>query len=710
MSVSQPTLSGAGSSRRRRKGAAAEYQRTKAKARRRSAEVVLAGQEIGPLPAVVDPFRRANASRDFRFFCETYFPDVFWLPWCDDHLRTIVKIEAVILGRESLAVAMPRGSGKTCLCIIAALWAAICGHHRFEYLVGASKDKAKELIKNLKTHLATNEKLLEDFPEVCYPLTKLEGEPRRCLGQRYYGVPTRITWSDEELVLPTIPSSSASGAVIRCCGITGSIRGAQKVLDTGEVIRPTLVICDDPQNDESARSQLQTRERLNIINGALGGLAGPGESVGIIIPCTVIFPDDLADQLLDHDTHPDWHGERAKMLYSFPTNEKLWGQYANLRAASLRADRKGEEATAFYKEHRNEMDEGAVVAWEDRYDRGRELSGLQHAMNLWLKAPVAFASEYQNEPQLDEGERLELTVEDVCSRVNGLERGRVPVYADALTMFVDVQGELLYYLVAAWGSDFTGAIVDYGSYPDQGRAYYTLRDAKRTLRKAAPRGAGIEGAIFAGLQNLAENTIGREWRRDDGINMRIDLTLVDANWAASTDVVYQFCRESKFGPVLLPAHGQFIGASNRPYTEYKRRKGEKLGHHWRIPPRRGTRAARHVLTDANYWKSFIFERLGTAYADPGALTLFGRQPARHRMIGEQLTAEFRVSVTGRGRTVDEWKEKSSKPDNHWFDCIVGAAVAASMRGCVLKATEARAGNGGGSRRGKRKRVIRLLGS
>ena len=34
----------------------------------------------------------------------------------------------------------------------------------------------------------------------------------------------------------------------------------------------------------------------------------------------------------------------------------------------------------------------------------------------------------------------------------------------------------------------------------------------------------------------------------------------------------------------------------------------------------------------------------------------------------------------RCRTVDEWKLPAHKPDNHWFDCLVGCAPAASMLG------------------------------
>jgi len=35
----------------------------------------------------------------------------------DDHLRVIAKVERVVRERETLAVAMPRGSGKTNLCL-----------------------------------------------------------------------------------------------------------------------------------------------------------------------------------------------------------------------------------------------------------------------------------------------------------------------------------------------------------------------------------------------------------------------------------------------------------------------------------------------------------------------------------------------------------------------------------------------------------------
>jgi phage terminase large subunit GpA-like protein len=171
--------------------------------------------------------------------------------------------------------------------------------------------------------------------------------------------------------------------------------------------------------------------------------------------------------------------------------------------------------------------------------------------------------------------------------------------------------------------------------------------------------------------------------------LRIERCLVDANWGISTDVVYQFCRQSAHAAVLLPSHGRFVGASGVPFSEYKRRLGDRLGHNWRIPNVQGKRAVRHVVFDTNYWKSFLYARLAVSMGDRGALSLFGDTPDRHRLFAEHLTAEYRVKTEGRGRTVDEWKLRPSASENHWFDCLVGCAVAASMQGVALPGTESR---------------------
>jgi hypothetical protein len=109
-----------------------------------------------------------------------------------------------------------------------------------------------------------------------------------------------------------------------------------------------------------------------------------------------------------------------------------------------------------------------------------------------------------------------------------------------------------------------------------------------------------------------------------------------------------------------------------------------------MPNVHGKRAVRHALFDTNYWKSFIHARLAVAMGDRGCLSLFGDKAEQHRLFAEHLTAEYRVKTEGRGRTVDEWKMRPERGDNHWFDCLVGCAVAASIQGAVLQGTDGQA--------------------
>jgi hypothetical protein len=61
----------------------------------------------------------------------------------------------------------------------------------------------------------------------------------------------------------------------------------------------------------------------------------------------------------------------------------------------------------------------------------------------------------------------------------------------------------------------------------------------------------------------------------------------------------------------------------------------------------------------------------------------------HRLLADHLLAEQRFKTVGRGRVVDVWKMRPRGGDNHWLDCLAGAAVAASMCGCEIQAAVGR---------------------
>jgi len=675
------------------------YARRKDAARAKIVEMGRQGRNIGGVGFVADPARRARAAVGLRFFCEAYQFATYSLPWSPDHLKVIAKIEQAVLAGGLFAVAMPRGSGKTTLSESACIWAMANGHHEFVCLIGSDEGHAEAMLDSIKSEIADNDLLAEDYPEMCAPIAALEGIANRCSGQLYNDERTHVGWTAKEIVLPTLRPegwldredhrqfvradglSLSSGGIIKVAGITGRIRGMKFKRADGRTVRPSLVIPDDPQTDESARSVSQCATRESILAGAILGLSGPGKKISGIMPCTVIRPGDMADSILDRQKHPDWNGERTRMVYSFPTNEKLWSEYGEIRAESLRINGDIREATEFYRLNRAAMDEGSAIAWPERFNPD-ELSALQHAMNLRLRDEAAFFAEYQNEPLPVEDERAELTADQIAAKLNSHKAGVVPIDASHLTAFIDVQGSLLFWTVCAWTEDFTGYVLGYGAWPDQQRPYFTLREARDTIGTATKIGS-LEGSIYAALERLTGELLGREWKREDGAALRIERCLIDANWGASTDVVYQFCRQSSFSSVLLPSHGRFVGASSPSFDQYRKKPGERVGHNWRIPNVHGTRAVRHLVYDANFWKSFTHARLAQPMGEKGCLSLFGDKPGAHRLYAEHITAEYPVRTEARGRVVDEWKSRAARPDNHWLDCTVGCAVGASLQGCAL---------------------------
>jgi hypothetical protein len=654
--------------------------------RRKSAERA----EIGDIPAVKNPKRREKCRLDLNLFLVTYFPATTGLnPFSDDHDRIIARIQDCGINGGKFLNVVYRGFAKTTISENAALWAILYGHRRFVAIFGGGAKNADGNIDSLKQELSENDLLYEDFPEVCHAIRALEGKPQRCASQTYQGELTHIEWTADRIVLPSIPGSVASAGVISAHGITAASRGLKFKRPDGTQQRPDLAIIDDPQTDESAGSPIQISKRLAVIRKNICKLGGHARKIAVVINATVIEPNDLIDQLLDQKAHPGWQSQRIKMVRKWAdVHETLWLEdYANLRNTYDPTQLGAQEiawaaATKFYKRHRAEMDAGCEVSWKHCFEPDTEISAIQHAYNMLIDdGPEVFASEAQNEPLIPRQEKDLITAAAIAAMVNKVSRGTVPAGTQWLTGFIDVQGPLLYYLVLASRPGFTCSVVDYGTYPDQRREYFTLDDARITLAKQFP-GAGQEAQILAALDGLTEKLLGKEWLTESGQPMRISLCGIDANWSKSTDIVYAFCRRhSRFAAQLIPCHGRGIGPAESPMSDWPKKEGDRKGLHWLISAGKTGRALRHVITDANWWKSFLYARLGIAVGDKGGLTLFGRAP--HRMLADHWTSEHPTKTMGRGREVDVWKLRPGKKENHFLDCIVGALVMASILGCTI---------------------------
>lgn len=639
-------------------------------------------RDIGEIPPVQNEERRERCSTSLKLFIEEYFrnDEKFNLPWASFHLETIRKMEASIINGGLFALALPRSSGKTALSERAIIWAILYGYRHYIVAIGDGRSAAQEILETVQTEIESNERLIADFPEVCYPIAQLQGIVQRATGQRYHGKPTDISWgSSGTIVFPTIEGSPSSGAILVTAGINSRLRGMKRTTSDGRELRPDFVFLDDIQNDRSASSQSQIDKRLKVIRGTVLGLAGAGKKMAGVMACTVIRRGDVADICLDRQQSPEWHGTRYGLLEALPVNEELWKQYHEIWAESQRTGHGIADATEFYRKHQKEMDEGAMPTWKERYEHD-EISAVQYAMDKLYSNRDTFYSEYQNQP-LDEttSDQIRLEPQEIIAKVSGLPRYTVPQECTRVVAYIDVQAKLLPYVVMAFSDDGTGHVIDYGTFPDLKTWDWTLVDVTKTYQTA---GMGFEGSLTLALDTLTQQLIGHKYIREDGMELQIERCLVDAAWGVSSSTVVTYCSRSQWSAVLMPSFGRSITADKKPYSEYRKVAGQKIGDFWLIIKHRQN--VRVMEIDTNFVKTLVSMRIRTALGDKGSFQIWGKQHdvhtnAIHRTFSQQMTSEYGIPTAGRSRTVNVWRLLPGR-DNHYWDCVCGCYAAASERG------------------------------
>lgn len=149
-----------------------------------------------------------------------------------------------------------------------------------------------------------------------------------------------------------------------------------------------------------------------------------------------------------------------------------------------------------------------------------------------------------------------------------------------------------------------------------------------------------------------------------------------------TEVVYAFCRQE--GRRVMPAVGR--GAAQQRHQWYNRptQTGSIVQHlgegfHLNLL----TNEKLHLAeVDADHWKTWVHQRLGTPMGQAGAMTLFRALPQEHLALSKHLTAETKVEefVAGKGVVV-KWERL--RQQNHWFDALYNACAAGHLCGVRL---------------------------
>lgn len=612
------------------------------------------------IPECRNPKRRELCIADPERFMLTYFPERYRLAFGKDHKFIIQSVVDVAARGGKQAIAAPRGRGKSEVVkgLLAYLVAAELS--RFIVAMAATTPLANRLFQDFKRKVANNQLLLEDFPEICWPVRCLEGAPQRAARQHIDGELTRIVWTGDYISLPHVPGSPFGGVKMAYSGLDAAFRGMNIDGD-----RPDLIVVDDPETKESAKSEMQIEDRETMLDQDIAGLVGQDSTMGVVITSTVQNCYCLSAKLTDPAIKPAYNGRRFGLIETWPARMDLWEEYIALRRANQQAgDKFGLGAVSHYLANREEMDSGVSMI-SDHVNQvcdqdGNETihSAIQQAFNQIADTSLsAFKTEYQNDPDPEEQpETVGLTAGKVASRISGFLQGELPPDSAHVTSGCDIGKYYSHWVKIAWHGNAVGCIVDYG-------VIETPSMSKDTDAKA------VMAALLPALM---------DWRTDMIADGKLDFCLVDSG--DYTDAVYEFVRSVGGTPFAVSKGwdgGRFsLGKdsnSRRLFTEAyaQHQPAERL---WLY----------NVNTE--YWKQWVHERFATKTFDDnqqwndGTLSLYAAPEdlKRHISISHHVVSEERRDKFEPGKgLIRKWVVKNR--NNHYLDAI---ALACAAAGCL----------------------------
>jgi hypothetical protein len=248
----------------------------------------------------------------------------------------------------------PRGSAKSTigtLCYV--LQAALERREPYIWIVSDTKQQAQTHLQNVKAELVDNRELARGYPHTA-------GRGPR--------------WQATSIALP-------NGVVIESFGTGQRIRGRRR-----REHRPTLIVCDDLQNDSHISSAAQRESSRRWFHGTL--LKAGTKSTNVLNLATALHRDALAMELL---TAAGWRSARFAAIQSWPDNLELWNDWEAIYG-DVENPRCREEAERFFLAHRAAMEAGAVVLWP-------EVEDLYTLMKMRVESGrAAFEREKQGSP------------------------------------------------------------------------------------------------------------------------------------------------------------------------------------------------------------------------------------------------------------------------------------------------------------------------
>jgi hypothetical protein len=376
---------------------------------------------------------------------------------------------------------------------------------------------------------------------------------------------------------------------------------------------------------------------------------------------TVIEKDDLSDQLLNRKLNPDWRGERTSMLDSFPVHlndgkgsDINWDEYNKIRIEGLNEDDNGQMANDYYSQNRDILDEGAVVTWEGIKQK-KHISAIQSAMELYLKDPKGFFSEYQNMPKSDEDESNRLQREEVLKALNGLKINEIQEGFNIETLAIDLNDYALSWAYCSIKNDMTTNICNYGQYPEGSKNVW---DVEMGITREEAFTNALVWFIRESHKQYPNALIG-----------------IDGNW--QTQTAHQVCKQmNREGIKCYVLRGKSYKIFRYKKQSDKRLIGENRdGCYYQ----KGV-SGNEIDFNSDLWHMRTQGAFRIQSPAPGSLSVFGSDPKKHLTLADHCVADRLLAHFVRdGKVYFDWF-KSSIDHNDIFDSVSMCQVLANMFG------------------------------
>src|SRR5262249_10285161 len=150
-----------------------------------------------------------------------------------------------------------------------------------------------------------------------------------------------------------------------------------------------------------------------------------------------------------------------------------------------------------------------------------------------------------------------------------------------LTAYIDVQDESLWYVIIAFTSDFTGYVIDYGVWPEQGARDVSKRRLKKKISEVYKDFKNKEARIRQALSDLCEKILKPDYLDAENRPHSIGMCFIDCADGDASIPLRSWIATSKYRRILRSAIGLGLKAADTPIGERDKKKEElRRGLNW----------------------------------------------------------------------------------------------------------------------------------